>query len=157
MSYILVHVCIGICTHMCPCTWMPESIKCPILSLSALLPWDKNYCWTWSCAGEQKALEILLLPSLVLGLYHIQLWGFELRSSCLHKSSYPLSNLIGFYFIYFVLCVWMFWLHLCNGTSVCRAHGDQKRASDPLALKWQAVVSCHAGAGIQTQALCKSI
>lgn len=41
--------------------------------------------------------------------------------------------------------------HMCAGT-----HGGQKRALDPLGLELQTVVSLHAGAGNQTQVLCKS-
>jgi hypothetical protein len=36
------------------------------------------------------------------------------------------------------------------------ASGVQKRASDSQELDWEVVVSCHVGAGIQTQFLCKS-
>ena len=40
--------------------------------------------------------------------------------------------------------------HVCSG-----AYGDQRRASDPLELELKVVVSCHVGAGNQTQ-ICKS-
>lgn len=54
----------------------------------------------------------------------------------------------------FILCVWVFCL-ACMSVHRLRAlpMEEQKRASDPLELKLQAVVSHHVGAWNGTQAL----
>lgn len=49
--------------------------------------------------------------------------------------------------ILFLLCGWMFCLHLCRFTMCMGTHGCQKRVSDPLNLELGIVISHHVGAG----------
>lgn len=53
------------------------------------------------------------------------------------------------YVLSFILCVWVFFA----GMHICAACGVQKRASEPLALELQTVVSCQ---HTRTQVLCTS-
>lgn len=63
------------------------------------------------------------------------------------------SHLCFFHFIHFLVCVWMFWLHVCM-RALC--YKNQKRASALLELELQVVVSHHRGTGSQTGILFKS-
>lgn len=46
------------------------------------------------------------------------------------------------------------WVHVC--AIMCVQCRGQKEVSDPVKLEIQVVVSCHTGAGHQTQVICKS-
>lgn len=52
-------------------------------------------------------------------------------------------SLPPFLYCYFILCVWLFYLHICLcTTSVPGVFGDQNRILDPLILELYKVVSC---------------
>ena len=59
--------------------------------------------------------------------------------------------------LFYILLLFLFYEHgyICVPW-VSSSHGGQKRASDPLKLELQTIVSYHMGAGNQTCVLCKS-
>jgi hypothetical protein len=64
-------------------------------------------------------------------------------------NSVQLNFLMGF--VLFVLCVWVFCLHVCLcPTCMAGVCEGQKRALDPLKLELQMLVNHYVGAGNQT-------
>lgn len=53
-------------------------------------------------------------------------------------------------FSFLVLCIWVSCVYIFT-TCVSGAHGGKRGALDPLELKLQMFVSCHAGLGIQPE------
>lgn len=60
-------------------------------------------------------------------------------------------------FLFFTLCVWVFYLHVYLCTACMSGTlRDQKRATDPSKLGLQRVMNCNVGAGNPAQVLKKS-
>lgn len=69
----------------------------------------------------------------------------------IYKSSIPIKK------YYFILSIWMFYLHAClYNMCVHGSHGSQERKLGPQELELWTVVSCNVGSGNWTQICYKS-
>ena len=90
------------------------------------------------------------------------LLGIELRASggivsALNRWDISPAPIIFIFKInLFLFYVWVFCSMYVHTSCHCSAHEGQKRASDPLRLKFRTVVSYHVGAGNRTQVFWKS-
>ena len=132
------------------------------------LDWKKNHVgfstlffifWNKFSLCSQASLELIRLlsqPPWMSLNFQIMFthWHF-VRLNCLLEV-WNGTNILDLSFI-FILCLWMFWLHVNLYTMwVSDTHGDQKRMLDALELDLHMVVSHHVGAGNWTQVLWKN-
>lgn len=79
-------------------------------------------------------------------------WGEKQEISCNQLSRYCTKRGC---FEMFILCAWVFCLHVCAWCS-CNAHRGQKRVADAQGLELQMVLSHYADAGNWNWPFCKS-
>lgn len=118
----------------------------------------------WSLARCSSAeLPLPLLLALEGGTITRSLWAEEQTQGPVHARTTPISwawgcpralcavwSLLLLFTKYFILCVWMVYVHICLCTTSMPSNlGDQNSMSDILRLEWQTFVDCHSVLGIK--------
>jgi hypothetical protein len=161
--HIYAHVCTGV--HMCVLVFPCAEVRNHYHVSSFIVLWPTLLFWGRARFSHLLGARLVGQqgPEICLSTWH---WKFRyiltyLAFMCVKTSGLQACTAdilpVKQCKLIFILSVWIFCSNLCLITNyVPSGLKGQKRASDPLRLEFQMIVSCHMGAEDQTRVLWKS-